>query len=217
VYRSGPLLPWAILAAVESAVPGVLEARDSTNALIHLYRGELGRMTTYRVRLDMTTNWAVGSTAAIVTFGLGSSQLPHSVFALAFFLDTIFVWMEAQRFRSYEIIRRRVRLLEQGFYARLLEGESIEGDWRQQLAQSLREPMPPITMTQALSVRLRRNHLWLMAVAYLGWVVKLEIEAGLPEGAAIGSVPGSVVIGLLALVFAGLVVVSMLYRPPEEG
>ena len=174
-------------------------------------------MTMYRVRLDTTTNWAVGSTAAIVTFGLGSSKLPHSVFALAFFLDAIFLWMEAQRFRSYEIIRRRVRLLESGFYAGVLDGQSANPDWRHQVAQSLREPMPPVSMTQAISVRLQRTHLWVMAVAYLGWVVKVALEAGLPEGAAIGGMPGSVVMGLLALVFAALVVVAMLYRPPEEG
>jgi len=194
-----------------------LDARDTTNAIIHFYRGELARMTAYRVRLDTTTNWAVGSTAAIVTFGLGSSQLPHSVFALAFFLDAIFVWMEAQRFRSYEIIRRRVRLLESGFYAGVLDGQSADPEWRRQLARSLREPTPPISVMQALSVRLRRTHLWMMAVAYAGWVAKLELEGGLPEGAAIGAVRGSVVLGILALVFLILVFVSLLYRPPEEG
>jgi uncharacterized membrane protein len=194
-----------------------LDARDSTNAIVHLYRGELVRMTMYRVRLDTTTNWAVGSTAAIVTFGLGSAKLPHSVFALAFVLDAIFLWMESQRFLSYEIIRRRVRLLESGFYAGVLDGSSANQDWRRQVARSLREPMPPISMMQAISVRLRRTHLWVMAVAYLGWVVKLALEGGLPEGAAMAGIPGSVVMGLLALVFAGLAVVSMLYRPPEEG
>ena len=46
---------------------GLSEVSYSTNqanALIHLYRAEVGKMTAYRQRLDMTTNWSVVTTAA---------------------------------------------------------------------------------------------------------------------------------------------------------
>ncbi|MCI0445789.1 DUF2270 domain-containing protein, partial [bacterium] len=34
------------------------------NALSHYYRAELSRMMSWRDRLDRTTNWAIGATAA---------------------------------------------------------------------------------------------------------------------------------------------------------
>ena len=140
-----------------------ISPKDVPPALIHLYRGELGRMTTYRVRLDTTTNWAVGTTAAVITFAIGSRELPHYVFGLPVVLNLVFLWIEARRFRTYEMIRRRVRLLEQGFYVAVLGGEP-RPNWEQQLADSLKHPSAPIGYVQAFSVRLRRNYLWLLLV-----------------------------------------------------
>ena len=92
------------------------------NSLIHLYRGELGRMTSYRVRLDTTTNWAVVTTAGIVTFALGNAAVSHVVFIFAMILTLFFLNLEAHRFRIYETAHRRVRLLELGFLAEALGG-----------------------------------------------------------------------------------------------
>lgn len=61
-----------------------------TNSLIHLYRGEMGRMTMYRVRLDTTTNWAIVTIAAISTFGLGNPEVPHVIFLLLLALILFF-------------------------------------------------------------------------------------------------------------------------------
>ena len=69
-------------------------------------------MTQYRVRLDTTTNWAVGTTAAITTFALSSRELPHYVLALPVLLNLLFLWMESRRFRGMVLIAQRVRLLE---------------------------------------------------------------------------------------------------------
>src|SRR5215510_3876764 len=46
-------------------------------ALIHLYRAEVGRMVTYRQRLDTTTNWSITSSALVATFSLGNPMIPH--------------------------------------------------------------------------------------------------------------------------------------------
>ena len=37
------------------------------NAMSHFYRGELGRIMVWRQRLDITTNWAITSSTAIIT------------------------------------------------------------------------------------------------------------------------------------------------------
>jgi uncharacterized membrane protein len=34
-------------------------------------------MVAYRVRLDSTTKWSIGTAATIATFGLGSLRVPH--------------------------------------------------------------------------------------------------------------------------------------------
>jgi uncharacterized membrane protein len=197
------------------------DERDRTNAVIHLYRGELSRMTTYRVRLDTTTNWAVGTTAAIATFALSASEMPHYVFGLPVTLNLIFLWMEARRFRGYELIRQRVRLLERGFYGQVLN-QSQDPDWRERLAQSLRSPSMPIGLLQAFSVRMRRTYLWLLAVVYLGWVVKLDLQASasglsLVDAAGLGKLPGSIVISVVVASIIPLLWLSSIHRPREEG
>ncbi len=173
-------------------------------------------MTAYRTRLDTTTNWAVGTTAAIVTFVLSNTTLPHYVAALAFFLDLIFLWMEARRFGSYELIRKRVRLLEEGFYVALLEGEPLE-NWRRALTESLRKPTPAVTLLQAMSVRTRRNYLWLFMVVYLSWMVKIDLNGAFPEAGAMGPIPGAVVVFGSLVMFLPFLLLAGYYRPAEEG
>ena len=191
-------------------------AKDVPTALIHLYRGELGRMTVYRTRLDTTTNWAVGTSAALTTFALGQERAPHFVFLLAVFLDLIFLWMEIRRFRFYELIRMRVRLLELGFYAIVLGKTPREG-WEETLWKSLEVPQSPIGRLQAASVRLRRNYLWLLLAVYVGWLVKLSFgSAGIIETATVGILPGAFVFGISVVVLLGLALVAAGYRLPEE-
>jgi len=193
-----------------------ISPKDVPTALIHLYRGELGRMTVYRMRLDTTTNWAVGTSAALTTFALGQKHVPHFVFLLVVFLDLIFLWMESRRFRFYELVRSRVRLLELGFYAAILGKTPREG-FQEELWQSLQTPTPPLNHAQAASVRLRRNYLWLLFAVYMGWLLKLWLGGeGLVAGASVGMVPGVVVLGFGLALLALLVALAAAYRLPEE-
>jgi uncharacterized membrane protein len=194
----------------------LLPTPERVAALSHLYRGELAHMTAYRLRLDTTTNWALGTTAAMITFALGHSELPHSIFGLAVLLDVMFLWLEATRFRTYEGIRRRVRLLEEGFFAPILGGREQEG-WERALAESLDDFKLPLTHLQAMSVRLRRTYCWLIASVYLGWYVKLTRQGDVLESAALGPVPGFVVVPLALLPFVAFVVLTFRYNVAEEG
>lgn len=173
-------------------------------------------MTAYRTRLDTTTNWAVGTTAAIVTFVLSDATLPHYICVLAVLLDLIFLWMESRRFRSYELIRQRVRLLEEGFYVAMLGGEALE-NWERALIESLRRPTPAISYPQAFSVRMRRNYLWLILVVYLAWITKVDLGGAFPSAAAMGPIPGRVVVPISVALFIPLFALAALYRPREEG
>jgi len=177
--------------------PGDLEpgARaGDASSLIHLYRGELGRMTAYRVRLDTTTNWAVVTTAGIVTFALGNPAVPHVVFPFGMILTLFFLNLEARRFRIYETAHRRVRLLELGFYTGVLGGQPEPG-WEAALLENLRRPESPVSGLGALGWRLRRTYLWIYAALGVAWWGKLTLAHPgdrLAE-ASIGGVPGFVV------------------------
>jgi len=60
----------------KSSLPGIaqrLELEPITrsefiNAMVHLYRGELGEATAWRSRIDTTTHWAVVLSATALSF-----------------------------------------------------------------------------------------------------------------------------------------------------
>ncbi len=186
---------------------------NETNSLIHLYRGELGRMTLYRVRLDATTNWAVVTTAGIVTFALGNPAVSHVVFIFAMVLTLFFLNLEARRFRIYETAHRRVRLLELGFFAEALGG-TPEPAWEQKLLSNLQKPESPVSQLEALGWRLRRTYLWVYTALTLAWWGKLTVmhqnSLGALAEAAVGPVSGAVVAGLVGGFYLLLVAIAVI-------
>ncbi len=192
-----------------------ISPKDVPTALIHLYRGELGRMTVYRTRLDTTTNWAVGSTAALSSFALGQERVPPFVFLLVLFLNWIFLMMEVRRFRFYELIRKRVRLLETGFYAAVM-GKEERARWEEDLWESLKKPAPPIGFWKALSVRLKRNYLWLFLAVYLAWFFKLSLSGHFINAAAVGPIHGIAVLAFSIVLLLILIGVALSFRLEEE-
>lgn len=192
-----------------------IDPRDQISALSHLYRGELHRMATYRVRLDTTTNWAVGTTAAMISFALGNAATPHWILGLALALDLMFLRLEAQRYQLYRRLYSRVRIFEQGFFPHVLRGQA-NFDWRTILLSSLESPESQITMRQAVSVRLRRVYLWLIGSVYVGWLFKLAQLGRIPEVATVRPVAGIIVMALCFLPLAAAVALSLYYRDPED-
>ncbi len=69
-----------------------------------------------RLRMDTTTNWAVSMTSVLTVFSLGQTAVPHYFFAFIVFMNLIFMVTEARHFAVFLIHRKRVRLLERGFY-----------------------------------------------------------------------------------------------------
>jgi uncharacterized membrane protein len=189
---------------------------SALNAVVHLYRAEVGRMTAYRQRLDTTTNWAITSSTLVTTFSLGNNSIPHAAFLFLMFVNGFFLTVEARRFRVYEAARYRVLLLERYFYPDVL-GEGGGRDWRTALLESLRTPFsyPPMGLLAAAGWRLRRNYVWIYGAVLITWIAKLEIGGGgadLLEGAAIGRVPGPVVWAVVILAYIGLVAVAVLAK-----
>ena len=89
-----------------------LTATEFNTAMVHLYRGEVGRANTWRMRLDGTTNWAVLTTGATLSFGFSSEKNTHVMILVNSLLIFYFMYIEARRYMFYDLWRTRVRLME---------------------------------------------------------------------------------------------------------
>lgn len=197
-----------------------LTPSEFNTALVHLYRGEISRANTWRVRLDGTTNWAVLTTGATLSFAFSSPSNSHVMILLNSLLIGFFLYIEARRYRYYDLWRARVRLMETEFFADLLvaNDRDLEADhWRELLAADLLQPHFTISMWEAMGRRLRRNYSWIFAVLVLSWIVKVAIHptrtteiVTVLERAAIGPLPGLVVIAVGVIFNSALIVLGLI-------
>jgi uncharacterized membrane protein len=171
-------------------------------AMIHFYRGEVQRSNTWRNRLDTTTNWAVLSVAATLSFVFSSPNSPHFVIPINSLLVAVFLVMEARRYRYYEIWSSRVRVIETGYFAQMLAPESVprDSEWASHLAADLLTPNFTISVWEAIGRRLRRNYIWLFALLALSWNLKVYLYPSpmvnfdeFLQRATVGLVPGGIV------------------------
>lgn len=152
---------------------------NQANALIHLYRAEVGKMTAYCQRLDMTTNWSVVTTAALASFALGNTYNSHATFLFAMFINYFFLQLEARRFRTYEVARYRVRIMERFFYPAMLD-YPVAADWHQKMLHELENPRSPMKKAEAMGWRLNRNYLWIYTAILIAWIAKIDLDQ--PKG-----------------------------------
>jgi uncharacterized membrane protein len=146
---------------------------EFNTAMVHFYRGEIQRSNVWRTRLDNTTNWAVVAAGAAISFALSDPNHHYGVIILDTLLVTLFLWIEARRYRYYELWSYRVRLMETDFFAAMLVPPfSPSGDWAESLAESLLHPDFPISMWEAFGRRFRRNYMWIFFILGVAWVLK---------------------------------------------
>jgi uncharacterized membrane protein len=200
-----------------------LDPGHFTTARVHFYRGELSRANTWRNRLDTTTNWAVVTVGAALTFIFGAPQNPHFVLLLVFLLVLTFLHIEARRYRYYALWTYRVHLMETDFFAAMLAPPfRPSADWADHLVKSLLQPAFPVTRWQAVGRRFRRNYIWLIMLLLVSWAAKLGIHpelasdwATLVDRAAVGSIPGAWVIVAVGAVFAALTALGVAAFLPD--
>src|SRR4030095_1849663 len=98
-------------------IPQKLLPAEFNMAIVHFYRGEVQRSNVWRTRLDTTTNWAVITAGATLSFVFSSADNPHFAIPINSILVSIFLFMDAPRARYYEVWANRVRILETGYFA----------------------------------------------------------------------------------------------------
>lgn len=179
-----------------------LKTSEFVTAMVHFFRAEIQRANVWRQRLDTTTNWAVVVTGATLSIAFSQSDVHHSIVLLNTLLVLWFLFIEARRYRYYELWSYRVRLMETDFYAAMLVPPFHPSpEWAENLAESLLTPSFPISVWEAFGRRLRRNYYWIFLILYASWVAKIWLFPAAPENlqefidrASIGPISGELMI-----------------------
>ncbi len=155
-----------------------LQPAEFNTAIAHFYRGEVQRSNVWRTRLDTTTNWAVITAGATLSFVFSSPDNPHFAIPINTILVSIFLFMEARRYRYYEVWANRVRVLETGYFAPMLSHRTIPPDkeWAEHISADLMSPRFTISEWEAVGRRLRANYLWIFLLLSLSWTLKIYIH-----------------------------------------
>jgi uncharacterized membrane protein len=191
---------------------------EFNTAMVHFYRGEIQRANTWRTRLDTTTNWAIITAGTAITFSLSDAAHHHGVILLTMVLTCIFLFIEARRYRYFELWSYRIRLLETDFFAAMLVPPfQPSPDWAETLANSLLQPKFPISIWEALGRRLRRNYFAIFSALILVWLFKNYTQptevtdwAEFIQHARVGPFGGELVLALVAAFSVGMVVFATL-------
>lgn len=195
------------------SIPQKLSLSEFNTAMVHFYRGEIQRSNVWRNRLDATTNWAVITAGATLSFVFSSPDNPHFAIPINSILVSIFLFMEARRYRYYEVWANRVRVLETGYFAPMLSHRTIPPDkeWADHISADLLSPHFTISTWEAIGRRLRANYIWIFILLALSWTLKVYLHpspaydfATFISRAQIGLAPGWAVI-LTGFIFNAVV------------
>ena len=145
----------------------------------HFYRGELGRIMVWRQRLDMTTNWAITSSTAIITIAFSTRAVPHIIFFFNLAIVAVLLWIEARRYRFYDAFRARVRMLEAHFLVPMVmeNRELLQGEWKKLVCEDLILPCFKITKLEAIGRRMKRNYMFIFILILIAWLTKIFLHA----------------------------------------
>jgi uncharacterized membrane protein len=149
------------------------------NAMSHFYRGEMGRIMVWRQRLDVTTNWAITSSTAIITIAFSSREVPHIIFFFNLAILWALLWIEARRYRFYDAFRARIRMLEAHFLVPMVmeNRDLLQGEWKKLVCEDLILPCFKISKLEAIGRRLKRNYVFIFIMVLLAWITKIFLHA----------------------------------------
>ena len=146
--------------------PEAICGSAEVGALAHLYRAEVYRSTSWRQRLDMTTNWAVVSTGIAFSVSFANEEASPLPIVLVGLLSAMFLILEARRYRYFYVWKFRARMIEITNYVPILRGRGaqIAMDKGTALSDDYMRPRHRISAMRAIGRRLRRNYGWLFLI-----------------------------------------------------
>src|ERR1700686_362279 len=149
------------------------------NAMSHFYRGEMGRIMVWRQRLDITTNWAITRSTAIITIAFSNAAVPHIIFFFNLAIVWVMLWIEARRYRFYDAFRARIRMLEAHFLVPMVmeNRDLLQGEWKKLVCEDLILPSFKISKLEAIGRRLKRNYVFIFILILVAWITKIFLHA----------------------------------------
>jgi uncharacterized membrane protein len=196
-----------------------LSSGEFVTTVSHFHRAEIARMAGWRDRLDRTTNWAITVVAAMLSVSLSTASAHHGVLIFAMLLILLLLWIEARRYRFFDVYRARVRQFERHYFAQIFSPRTEHAaNWLPILGESLRTPKFLISHPAAFARRLRRNYIHMFLILLVAWVLKIYTPSLQNEGggglinsatgavanAALGPIPGWVVVSGIAAFYLTL-------------
>ncbi len=197
------------------------------NAMSHFYRGELGRIMVWRQRLDITTNWAITSSTAIITIAFSNREVPHIIFFFNLAIVWVMLWIEARRYRFYDAFRARVRMLEAHFLVPMVmeNRQMLQGEWKKLVCEDLILPSFKISKLEAIGRRLKRNYVFIFVLIMVAWVTKIFLHASEPiiggrslyHALRVGHIPSWLVAGVFIATFAIVISITIYVGKKSSG
>lgn len=128
---------------------------------------------------------------------------------------SVFLWVEARRFRGHDIWRTRVRALQKNVFAYALDPtrDLPNQQWRKTLSEDYRAPTVKLSIEESLAHRLRRVYIPLYCLLGVAWLIHIiEFSPNSwPQSTTIAFIPGVVV---TAFVIGFYLVIGLIaYRP----
>jgi uncharacterized membrane protein len=197
------------------------------NAMSHFYRGELSRIMIWRQRLDITTNWAITSSTAIITIAFANRDVPHLIFFFNLAIVWVMLWIEARRYRFYDAFRARVRMLEAHFLVPMVmeNREMLQGEWKKLVCEDLILPCFKISKLEAIGRRLKRNYVFIFILILLAWITKIFLHATMPmnsftsfyEALRVGHIPSWIVALIMLGTFISVIGITVYVGKNSSG
>jgi uncharacterized membrane protein len=197
------------------------------NAMSHFYRGELGRIMVWRQRLDITTNWAITSSTAIITIAFSNRDVPHIIFFFNLAIVWVMLWIESRRYRFYDAFRARVRMLEAHFLVPMVmeNRQMLQGEWKKLVCEDLILPSFKISKLEAIGRRLKRNYVFIFILIMVAWVTKIFLHASEPitssrafyHSLRVGHIPSWLVAATFIGTFASVIGITIYVGKKSSG
>ena len=207
---------------IQSAPPPVA-------ATVHIYRGLMDRSSTWRLRIDNPTNWAILTCGTSVSFSLSDETHSHAVLLLIMLFTVMFVIVEARRTRYYDLWSSWLRLLETEYIAPILQDNCVTANdtWQELIVRDLGYPHFKATFWRMVQRRMRDHYMAIYLFLLLSWLLKLLLHPAahvqcLDQSfvchATVGPLPGAVVMAIVGCFYLALISITALgYRHHDRS
>ncbi|PYK73943.1 MAG: integral membrane-like protein, partial [Verrucomicrobia bacterium] len=186
-----------------------------------------GRIMIWRQRLDITTNWAITSSTAIITIAFANREVPHIIFFFNLAIVWVMLWIEARRYRFYDAFRARVRMLEAHFLVPMVmeNRQMLQGEWKKLVCEDLILPSFKISKLEAIGRRLKRNYVFIFILIMVAWVTKIFLHASEPitssralyHALRVGHIPSWLVAGTFIVTFVSVISITIYVGKKSSG